>query len=88
MTTEVDDEIGCKYPVTRIEKTDPPPGEEDGEWYEYVIGEGASAITGKRAGSKRAVTRYAKEFAENLNQRSALGYSAHAARRPAKKSNS
>ena len=85
MTIEVDDEIGCKYPVTSIEKTDPPPGEEGSEWYEYVIGEGASAITGKRAGSKRAVTLYAKEFVANLDERSALGYSAHATRRQAKK---
>lgn len=86
MVTEAEEEtIGRKFVVTSIEKTDPPPGEEDGEWYEYVIGEGSSAITGKRAGTKRAVTRYIKEFTENLNQRSAMGYSAYATRKTAKK---
>jgi hypothetical protein len=71
---------GRKFPVASIEKTEPPSGTE-GEWYEYVIGEGSSAIRGKRSGSLKAVTEYVKEYAENLNQRSALGYSSYAARK-------
>ena len=70
-----------KFPITSIEKTDPPDGVTDGEWYEYIIGKGSSAITGKRSGSLKAVTEYVKEYAETLNQRSALGYSSYAARK-------
>ena len=86
MTDQTDDEPDVrKFPVTSIEKTDPPEGEGDGEWYEYVIGQGSSAIRGKRAGSRKAVTEYVEEYAENLDQRSALGYSSYAARKPAAK---
>lgn len=74
-----------KFPVTSIEKTDPPNGETEGEWYEYVIGHGTSEIKGKRAGTLKSVTAYVKEYAENLNQRSTLGYSAYAARKPSTK---
>lgn len=84
MTEATEDEVEVsKFPVTSIEKTDPPEGETDGEWYEYVIGSGSSAIRGKRAGSLKAVKAYVEEYAENLNQRSALGYSSYAARKPA-----
>jgi len=72
---------GRKFPIASIEKTEPPSGVPEGEWYEYVIGEGSSAIRGKRAGSLKAVTEYVEEYAENLNQRSALGYSSYAARK-------
>jgi len=74
-----------KFPVTSIEKTDPPNGETEGEWYEYVIGHGTSEIKGKRSGTLKSVTAYVKEYAENLNQRSTLGYSAYAARKPSTK---
>jgi len=72
---------GRKFPINSIEKTDPPDGVTEGEWYEYVIGEGSSAIRGKRSGSLEAVTEYVVEYTENLNQRSALGYSSYAARK-------
>lgn len=84
MSDKTDDEIPRKFTITDIERTDPPDGTTEGEWYRYVIGKGASAITGKRAGSKRSVTLYVKEFADNLNRRAALGYSAYAARKSAK----
>jgi hypothetical protein len=87
MTDETDDvpddvpEVS-KFPITSIEKTDPPGGgEADAEWYEYVIGKGSSSIKGKRSGTLEAVTEYVKEYAENLNQRSTLGYSSYAARK-------
>jgi len=70
-----------QFAVTSIEKTEPPADETGGNWYQYTIGEGDSAITGKRAGSLESVRKHAEEFAENLNRRSALGYSAYAARR-------
>ena len=72
---------GRKFPINSIEKTDPPNGVTEGEWYEYVIGEGSSSIRGKRSGSLQEVTEYVQEYAENLNQRSALGYSSYAARK-------
>ncbi len=74
-----------KFPVTSIEKTDPPKGVTGGEWYEYVIGHGTSEIKGKRSGTLKSVTAYVKEYAENLDQRSTLGYSAYAARKPSTK---
>jgi hypothetical protein len=82
MTEQADDVVAVsKFPITSIEKAEPPTGETDGEWYEYVIGKGSSSIKGKRSGSLAAVTEYVKEYAENLNQRSALGYSSYAARK-------
>ena len=82
MTDQTDDApADTKFPVNSIEKTDPPDGETEGEWYEYVIGIGSSSIRGRRSGSLEAVTEYVKEYAENLNQRSALGYSSYAARK-------
>jgi len=82
MTDQADDVVEeNKFPITSIEKTDPPDGETEGEWYEYMIGEGSSAIRGIRSGSLKAVTAYVKEYAENLNQRSTLGYSSYAARK-------
>jgi len=85
MTDSTDDVvIENKFPVTSIEKTKPPQGVKEGEWYEYVIGVGSSAITGMRSGSLKAVTEYVEEYADNLNRRSALGYSAYAARKPTK----
>jgi hypothetical protein len=83
MTDETDDVVPAvnKFPITSIEKTDAPGGGEvDGEWYEYVIGKGSSSIKGKRSGTLQAVTEYVEEYAENLNQRSTLGYSSYAAR--------
>lgn len=86
MTDKSDDDLDVrKFPVTSIEKSQPPEGEPDGEWYEYVIGTGPSAIRGKRSGNLKSVKAYVEEYAENLNQRSALGYSSYAARKPAAK---
>jgi hypothetical protein len=82
MTDKTDDEPAkSKFPIASIERTDPPEGVTEGEWYEYIIGIGSSAITGRRAGTLEAVTEYVEEYAENLNQRSALGYSSYAARK-------
>ena len=77
----VEEILENKYTVTSIEKTDPPDGVTEGDWYEYVIGTGASEIRGKRSGTKKAVTAYVKEYAENLRQRSALGYSSYTSRK-------
>lgn len=79
-----DDVIGAQFSVVSIEKTDRPEGVSDGDWYAYVIIRGDSEIRGKRAGTLKAVTGYVEEYVDNLNRRATLGYSAYAARKPAK----
>ena len=80
--TESSDKAEARFfRLTEIEKTTQPKGMEGDNWYRYKIGEGESAIHGIRAGSLKAVTAYAEEFAENLNERTSLGYSAYAAKR-------
>ncbi len=80
--TDQYDKFGKRFfCVTSIEKTEPPAGVIEGEWYQYTIGHGDSAIHGRRSGSLQSVTRHAEEYAENLNQRTLLGHSAYAARR-------
>jgi len=73
------------FSITSIEKVDPPTGMPDGEWYHYVISQGPSKIDGKRPGTLKSVTAHVEEFVENLNLRATLGYSAYAAKKPAKK---
>lgn len=82
--TSGDDIIGAPFAVGSIEKTDPPEGVSDGEWYAYLITRGQSEIRGKRAGTLKAVTGYVKEYVDNLNRRTSLGYSAYATRKSAK----
>ncbi len=72
------------FTVTSVKKTTPPAGASGDKWYQYVIGRGESAITGKRAGTLASVKRHAEEFADNLNRRASLGYSPYAARRQQK----
>ncbi len=80
--TDQYDKFGKRFfCVTSIEKTEPPAGVIEGEWYQYTNGHGDSAIHGRRSGSLQSVTRHAEEYAENLNQRTLLGYSANAALR-------
>jgi hypothetical protein len=69
-----------QYRVTRVEKIDPPEGMPDGEWYSYIIEHESSRIDGKRPGTRLSVTRHAEDYAETLNTRSRLGYSAYATR--------
>ena len=62
-----------KFNITKIEKTDPPEGMQEGEWYRYVIGKGSSEIQGKRPGTLQSLTEHAKEYASNLSQSTAKG---------------
>jgi len=73
------------YRVISVEKTDPPEGMPEGDWYSYVIGHGRSRIEGIRNGSLKTVTQHAQDFAENLSTRTTKGYSAYAARKQQKK---
>ena len=74
-----------EYIVTEVVKTRRPKGIQSGDWFRYTIGHGSSPISGVRSGSLKSVRRYAEDFAENLNLRALLGYSAYAARRLQKK---
>jgi len=48
--TDQYDELGKRFfRVTSIEKTEPPTGVTEGEWYQYTIGHGESEIHGKRS---------------------------------------
>lgn len=69
------------YRIVNIEKTDPPEGIAEGEWYHYQISQGPSKIVGKRAGTLASVTEHAQDYVDKLNQRATSGYSAYAARK-------
>ncbi len=85
MNTQMkDDVIAHKYRVASIEKTTPPEGMPDGDWYHYIVEYGKSTIDCIRAGSLKDVTQHAQDFVENLNTRTAKGYSSYAARKPKK----
>lgn len=73
-----------KYSLISVEKTDPPEGMQDGNWYRYVIGHGRSRIEGVRLGTLKAVTRHAEEYAENLDSRTSIGYSTYVSRKQKK----
>lgn len=69
------------YRLTNIEKTDPPEGMPEGNWYHYVVEYGDSTMNCIRAGTLAEVTQHAEAFVENLNSRSAIGYSSYGARK-------
>ena len=82
---EQDDSInGNKYRVISVDKTEPPAGMKDDKWYRYVIGQGTSRLEGTRQGTLNTVTRHAEEFAQNLNERKARGYSTYSPRKQTK----
>lgn len=66
-----------EYSVVSVEKTDAPAGAEGDDWFRYVVARDNSEIVGNMRGTLKQVTKYAKEFVENLNQRaqSKKGYS-------------
>ena len=82
MTEQV--EIDRKYRVINIEKSEPPEGIDDGDWFHYQISQGSSKIMGKRPGTLQSVTEHVEEYVDKLNQRVGMGYSAYASRKPKK----
>jgi hypothetical protein len=58
-----------EYKLLSVEKTDPPPGVEDGSWYRYVVGRGDSSLEGKRRGTLKQVSEHAETLAADLNSR-------------------
>jgi len=69
------------YQVTSVEKTDAPLDGKADNWYEYVISNAGSTITGQRQGTLKTVTQHAKEYCEQLNERMNSGASYYSARK-------
>ncbi|MGA7801723.1 MAG: hypothetical protein WCC36_13025 [Gammaproteobacteria bacterium] len=60
--------VDARYTVTAVEAV---PAHECGDdlWHRYVLETMGSTITGRRRGTLDEVTRYAREFAEQINER-------------------
>jgi len=69
-----------KYCLTSIEKSDPPADMPSGNYCQYVVMYGDSAINCVRAGTLKEVTLHAEDFVKNLNSRSTMSYSNYAPR--------
>ena len=55
------------FKLISIEKTGAPEGGRSGSWHRYVIENEYTVIDGCARGSKRSVTRYARQYVEQLN---------------------
>ena len=78
MTDSTDLPAERRFVVIEVVETGRPRGITTGRWFRYTLGHGSAPITGVRSGSLKSVTRYAENFAENLNQRALPGYSPYA----------
>lgn len=80
METEENEDLGKpRFEIESIEKCEAPTGMAGKNWYQYVVGQQGSQITGYKSGTLKSVTRHVEEFIAGLNDRSAKGYSVHAA---------
>lgn len=59
-----------KFNVMNIEKISTPDGMTGDNWYQYVVGQGSSEITGLTMGTLNQVTEHANNVANDLNDRS------------------
>jgi hypothetical protein len=57
------------YSLAKVETADNPVGNDDEEWYRYVLVRGSSEITGYHRGTLKEVTKYANECAWSINER-------------------
>ena len=73
--------VKLEYNLLSVEKIDTPEGMPEGNWHRYVITRGNSVTEGMQAGTLAAVTKYAEDFVEVLNERAATGHSTYAARK-------
>ena len=81
--TEQTQQDDRKYQIHSIKEIDTPSGmQSDQQWYQYIISHGPSRIEGKRPGTLESVKEHVEEYTQNLNQRSNLGYSNYASRKP------
>ena len=69
------------FRVALVEKSVGPQGAEGEDWYRYVLKSRYGAITGWRRGSLQEITQHAVHCAEELNARSATGFSPRPYRR-------
>ncbi len=69
------------FRVALVEKSAVPQGAAGDDWYRYVLESGYAAITGWRRGSLQEITQHAIHCTEELNARSATGFSPRAYRR-------
>lgn len=60
--------VDARYTVIAVEAVSCAEGDED-SWYRYVLEAMGSTITGRRRGTLDEVTRYAENFAEQINER-------------------
>jgi len=73
--------IKLEYNLVSVEKIDTPEGMPEGNWHRYLIVRGSSITEGMQSGSLSAVTKYAEDFVEVLNERAASGHSTYASRK-------
>jgi len=73
--------LQIEYQVTSVEKTDAPLSDKADNWYEYVISNAGSTITGQRQGTLKTVTQHARDYCEQLNERMNSGASYYSARK-------
>ncbi|MCI0505814.1 MAG: hypothetical protein L0Z73_06845 [Gammaproteobacteria bacterium] len=72
-----DSAIFKQYSVVSVEKTRAPAGADGDNWFKYVVERDNSQIVGNMRGTLNQVTKYARDFVDNLNLRaqSKKGYS-------------
>jgi hypothetical protein len=68
----------ASFEIESIEKCAPPKGMAGENWYQYIVGQQGSKITGYKSGTLKSVTKHVEEFIAGLNDRSAKGYSPYA----------
>lgn len=73
--------LNIEYQVTSVEKTENPSDGKGDSWYEYVISNAGSTITGQRPGTLKQVTQHARDYCEQLNERMNSGASYYSARK-------
>ncbi len=60
-----------EFKVASVDAANTPDGADGTCWFRYVIARENSTIVGFRSGTLFQVSAYAREFAENLNERAA-----------------
>lgn len=71
-SAERDKYIYGAYRVISVEKLANRESGQTGDWCRYVIGSGASRVTGIHRGNVREVTQYAENTSQDFNERNRL----------------
>jgi hypothetical protein len=69
-----------RYRVTSVEKIPAPDGMSGDNWYQYVIGAGASQLVGRKPGTLHTVTDHAQMLADEMSARATRTGSTYAPR--------